>query len=335
MARFIRRGAIAIPAAIVVVGAVLSAVVVTSCASQRLGARVARRVPPHTPAIITATPSRLGLGAASLQLAAPYATPDSPLRVMASGFRNSEPLAVTIVDTQGYVYEHLTLQADTGGGLRETPVVLPAGLGPGAYRLIMVGGTSHHSASATFQMDNIPPTVTLDAYAATPGQVISFAGSGFIPGEMVTVHLGASSAPLLHTTVTAGGAVSGHLTIPEISAGAYTLTLLGTISRMPASVGFNVQRFTPWVVLDRYTLAPGQREGFIAHGFEPGEQVFVYLNSLHGTPVLRVQADTTGQITMQDAWSPDGASGNDVLTFVGQLSKATTTVDFTVQATGQ
>jgi hypothetical protein len=254
---------------------------------------------------------------------------------MASGFVRGEPLAVTIDDAQGHVYEHLTLKADAGGGLHETSLVLPVQLGAGAYRLIVVGGTSHHRASAAFQMDNIPPTVMLDAYTATPGQVVDFAGNGFIPGEMVMVYLGASSAPLFRTTVTAAGAVSGHLTIPEIPAGTYTLRLLGAISQMPASVGFNVQRFTPWVVLDHYTLAPGQREGFIAHGFAPGEQVLVYLNSLHEAPVLRMQADTTGQIILQDnTWSPGGGSGNNVLTFVGQWSKATTTVDFTVQATG-
>jgi hypothetical protein len=335
MARFIRRRAIAIPAAVVVVGAVLGAVAAASFASQHLAAPVSRRVPTRTPTIITTTQSRHDPGAASLQLAAPYVTPDSPLRVIASGFRSGEPLAVTIDDAQGHVYEHLTLHADAGGGLRETSLALPVQLGAGAYRLIVVGGTSHHRASATFQMDNIPPTVTLDAYYATPSQVVGFAGNGFIPGETVMVYLGASSAPLFRTAVTAGGAVSGHLTIPEIPAGTYTLTLLGTISRMPASVGFNVQRFLPWVVLDRYTLAPGQREGFIAHGFAPGEQVFVYLNSLHGAPVLRVRADTTGQIIMQDTWSPGGASGNNVLTFVGQRSKATTTVDFTVQSPGQ
>jgi hypothetical protein len=50
--------------------------------------------------------------------------------------------------------------------------------------------------------------------------------------------------------------------------------------------------------------------------------------------VLRVQADATGQITMQDTWSPGASSGNNVLTFVGQWSKATTAVDFTVQASG-
>jgi hypothetical protein len=275
------------------------------------------------------------LGAASIKLAAPYATPDSPLRVTASGFLDDEPLAVTVDDTQGQVYERLTLQADAGGGLRETSLALPLRLGAGTYRVNVVGGTSHHRASATFQMDTIPPTVTLDAYTATPGQVIGIAGSGFIPGELVTVSLGTSSAPLSRITVTTEGALSGHLTVPEIPAGNYTLTLLGSISRMPASVGLNVQRFLPWVVLDRYTLAPGEREGFIARGFAPGEQVLVYLNSTHGTPALRMQADTTGQIIMQDTWSPGGASGNNALTFVGQWSKATTTVDFTVQATGQ
>ena len=104
---------------------------------------------------------------------------------------------------------------------------------------------------------------------------------------------------------------------------------------MPASVGFNVQQFTPWVVLDRYTLTPGEQEGFIAHGFAPGEQVFVYLNSLHAAPVLQLKADTAGQLVMQDTWSVNGASGSNELTFVGQWSKATTTVDFTVQAAGQ
>jgi len=335
MARFIRRRAIAIPAAIVVVGAVIGAVAVWSLASQHLGAPGAGHVQTPTPAISTSVLSRNDQGPTSLRLAAPYATPDSPLRVMASGFRNGEPLGVTIDDAQGHVYEHLTLQADASGGLRETSLGLPAQLGAGTYRVIVVGSTSHHRASATFQMENIPPTVTLDTYTATPGQVIGFAGSGFIPGELVTVSLGASSAPLFRTTVTAGGALTGHLKIPEITAGTYTLTLLGSISRMPASVGFNVQRFMPWVVLDRYTLAPGQRIGFIAHGFAPGEQVLVYLNSDHGTPLVRLQADTAGQIVMQDTWSPGGASGNNVLTFVGQWSKASTTVDFTVQETAQ
>jgi hypothetical protein len=254
---------------------------------------------------------------------------------MALGFLSGEPLAVTIDDMQGHSYEHLTLQADKGGSLHDRLLALPVQLGAGAYRLVVVGGTSHRRASATFQMRNIPPTVMLDTYTAVPGQVVDFAGSGFIPGEIVMVYLGASSAPLFHATVTSEGAVSGHMTVPKIRAGTYTLKLLGKTSQMPASVGFNVQQFAPWVVLDRYTLTPGEHEGFIGHGFAPGEQVFVYLNSLHGAPVLQLKADPAGQLVMQDTWSLNGASGSNELTFVGQWSKATTTVDFTVQAAGQ
>ena len=254
---------------------------------------------------------------------------------MASGFLSGEPLAVAIQDRQGQFYKQVTLQADKEGSLHETSLALPGQLGAGAYRLIVVGKTSHRRASTTFQMNDIPPTVTLDAYTATPGQAVGFAGSGFIPGEAVMVYLGSSSAPLFRTTVKAGGAVSGLLEIPKIPAGTYTLKLVGETGRMPVVVGFNVQQFTPWVVLDRYTLAPGERTGFSGHGFAPGEQVFVYLNSLHGTPVLRVRADPAGELVMQDTWWPGGASGTNVLTFVGQWSKATTTVDFTVQAMGQ
>lgn len=279
-------------------------------------------------------------GAILLQLAARDVSPDAQLRVMASGFRSGELLVVAIEDMQGQIYAHATLQAGGDGRLRETSLALPARLAAGNYRVIVVGNTSQRTASATFQMHDTPPTVTLDAYTAVPGHVVSFAGNGFIPGEVVKVYLGPASAPRLSAVATAGGAVNGRLEIPKLPAGAYTLTLLGENSQTPTSVGFQVQRFTPWVVLDRYALAPGEGVGFIAHGFAPGEQVFVYLNALGrttgtGTPVLRVTADSSGQVDIQDTWSPALESGTNVLRFVGQWSKATTTAAFIVLATGQ
>lgn len=284
--------------------------------------------------------SPTGPGAILLQLAARNVTPDAQLRVMASGFRSGELLVVAIEDMQGQIYAHATLQADGDGRLRETSLALPARLAAGNYQVIVVGNTSQRTASATFQMYDTPPTVTLDAYTATPGHDVGFAGNGFIPGEVVKVYLGPSSAPLLSAMATAGGAVNGRLEIPKLPAGTYTLTLLGENSQTPTSVGFQVQRFTPWVVLDRYALAPGEGVGFIAHGFAPGEQVFVYLNALGrttgtGTPVLRVTADSSGQVDIQDTWSPAVASDTNVLKFVGQWSKATTTAAFIVLATGQ
>jgi hypothetical protein len=260
---------------------------------------------------------------------------------MASGFLSGEPLAVTIEDMHGQIYGRTTFQADSNGRLPETSLALPARLQTGDYRLLVVGNTSHRTVSTTFQMYDIPPTVTLDAYTATPGQVVGFSGSGFIPGEVVSVYLGQSSAPLLSAKATAQGMVSGRLEIPKLHAGTYTLTLRGKTSQTPTSVGFNVQSFLPWVVLDRYTLAPDQGLGFIARGFAPGEKVSVYLNARQGTtgkvtPVLSMTADSSGQLVVQDTWAPSGAvSGTNVLTLVGRWSKATTSAEFTVQATGQ
>ncbi|MGO8946970.1 MAG: hypothetical protein ACLQUY_04760 [Ktedonobacterales bacterium] len=351
MARLIRHRALAALVAIVVLIATIGVVVAASSASPQLTGWLSspartvrqpvRQMAGHTREPAAGGPSAQRPRAVSIQLAAQDVTPDSQLRVMASGFLSGEPLVVTIEDMHGQIYARRTLQADGSGRLGETVLALPALLGAGAYRLIVVGNKSHRTASATFQMNDIPPTVTLDAYTATPGQVVGFAGNGFVPGEVVMVYLGPSSAPLLSATATTGGAVSGHLHIPKLPAGTYTLTLRGKTSQTPASVDFNVQGFSPWVVLDRYTVAPGEGVGFIAHGFAPGEQVSVYLNARQGTtgrgtPVLRVTADPSGQLVVQDTWSPGGTiSGTNVLTLVGRWSKATTTAEFTVQATGQ
>jgi len=186
-------------------------------------------------------------------------------------------------------------------------------------------------------MQDVPPTVALDTYVAKPGQFVAVAGNGFIPGEMVSVDLGSSSTPLLRATATTGGAVSGRVHIPQLPAGNYTLTLRCATSQAPTSVGFNVQRFSPWVVTVRYQVAPDKGLGFIAHGFAFGERVLVYptlcsRETRTATPVLQVVADPPGQVVVQDTWSPRnaGADANE-LTLVGQWSRAMATSAFTIQ----
>jgi hypothetical protein len=58
--------------------------------------------------------------------------------------------------------------------------------------------------------------------------------------------------------------------------------------------------------------------------------VLVFLNASHGQPALRVTADQSGRVVVQDTWVPSAVSGRNVLTFVGQWSKATTTAEFTI-----
>ncbi len=272
----------------------------------------------------------LASGPASLRLVAQDLTPNANLGLTGSGFMGKEQLNVSVEDRQGQSYMQVTLTAGEDGRLGETPLALPQHLAAGDYRLVVVGGTSHRTASIPFRMHVVPPTVTLDTYTAKPGQEVGFAGSGFFPGEVVQVYLGAVSKPLASVKATGIGAISGHLGIPKLPAGTYTLTVTGESSRTPASVGFSIQGFAPWVVLSRYAMTPGQSVGFIGQGFAPGEQVLVYLNSVQTKPVMTLTADTDGRVVVQDTWTPDAASGRNVLTFVGQSSQATTTADFTI-----
>lgn len=274
-------------------------------------------------------------GSTSVQLVTQDLTPDSHLSLKGAGFVGEEQLAVTIEDAQGNPYTQATFTADKDGHLLDTPLALPPQLGPGEYQVRVVGSTSHRAASAVFRMHTVPPTVMLDTYAAKPGQSIVFAGSGFIAGELVHVRLGTAPAPLASVRATDLGGVTGHLQIPAMPPGNYSLTLVGESSDTPASVGFNVQGYAPWIVLSRYYPAPGEGVGILGQGYGPGERVLVYLNSTRGKPVLTVTADVDGRFVVQDTWVPSGASGRNELICVGQSSRATTSAEFTVQPEAQ
>lgn len=337
MDKYNRRRSIVIPTVIVLVVAGAATLLAPhlvgwgSAASRPDAHAVQAPVPRARSASLEATES----STASVQLVTQDLTPSSQLVVTASGFRGGEQLQVSIEDIQGNPYGQETLIASSSGSLVKTPLEPPQQLASGDYKLVVVGSESHRTASVTFRMHDVPPTVTLDTYTAKPGQVVGFAGNGFIAGELVRVYLGPSRVPLVSVKATDGGAAIGHLSIPALPPGTYTLTIVGANSQTPATVGFSIQGFAPWVVLDRYYVAPGESVGLVGQDFAPGEQVLVYLNSPKGNPVMHLVADTAGQITEQDTWTPTGLSGRNTLIFVGQSSKATTKVDFTIQDTSQ
>ena len=293
----------------------------------------------HDSERVATTPSETAQSpnSATVQLVNPKLTPSAHLVVTASGFLGKEQLVVTVRDQLGNSYEgsQVTLVAANDGRLHKTSLALPPQLATGDYQLLITGATSHRTATATFRMYTVPPSVVLDAYSAKPKQDVRFVGASFIPGEMVKVYLGKSAQPLASVRASERGEVAGHVGIPSLPAGNYAMTLVGEQSQTPATVGFSILGIAPWVVLDRYALMPGQSLGFNGQGFAAGETVLVYLNSTRGNPVMSVTADSAGQIIVQDSLTPSGTTGQNVLTFVGQSSKATTTAEFTILAAAQ
>src|SRR5207247_2211657 len=133
-----------------------------------------------------------------------------------------------------------------------------SGLAPGPHIVRMTGLTSGRSGRAAFQLQWQPPSVHLDAYTGKPTHRFKFSGSGFVPGEQVDVYLGAQSTePLATIGADSRGEIGGQdLPIPPFNPGDYSLLFVGRNSHAPATVGFNVQGFHPWAVLDNYYVAP-------------------------------------------------------------------------------
>jgi hypothetical protein len=176
----------------------------------------------------------------------------------------------------------------------------------------------------------VPPTVHLESYTGKPTHSFGYSGSGFSPGEAVDIYLGdRTDRPL--ATVSAdprGDLAQQNLTIPTITPGDYQLAFIGRTSQTSATVGFNVQGFHPWVVLDNYYIAPQAPVGFRGEDFVPGEPVDVYLNTRLSQPVATVTADASGHFDTNNGFSLPNLTGGNQLIFVGQQSQTEATASF-------
>src|SRR5438105_7890426 len=184
--------------------------------------------------------------------------------------------------------------------------------------------------TAAAQSTGQPPTVHLDAYTGKPSHNFGFSGSGFVPGEQVDVYLGPqTSDPLMTVAADGQGDIRGqNMTIPFISAGDYSLAFIGRSSHIPATVGFNVQGFHPWAVLDNYYIAPHASVGFDGEDFVPGEVVQVYLNTRLSDPVAQVSADANGHFAVNNGFELPRLTRNNQRIFVAQQSQTEVTATF-------
>jgi hypothetical protein len=175
-----------------------------------------------------------------------------------------------------------------------------------------------------------PPTVQLDTYTGKPTHAFSFSGAGFAPGEEVDVYLGAlTNDPLASLSADGQGDIESRATtIPFVTAGDYTLTFVGQTSRKPVSVGFNIQGFAPWAVLDNYYIEPGSGVGVRGEDFIPGEVVQIFLNTRLSQPVTQVTADNNGHFAVTKAFALPQLNGTNQLIFVGQQSQTEVTATF-------
>jgi hypothetical protein len=187
------------------------------------------------------------------------------------------------------------------------------------------------SGPAAAQSLSQTPSVHFDAPSAKPAQTVAFSGTGFAPNETVDASLGDQSL----ATTTAddqGRVVHAGIALPALSAGDYTISFVGRTSQVPVAVTLNIQGVRPWVTLSNYYVSPQSGVGFNGWDFVPGEAVAVYLNSTLSPPLLQVNADPEGRLTMATAVTPGNLTGDNRLIFVAEQSHAELTATFTVAA---
>jgi hypothetical protein len=273
-------------------------------------------------------------GPTFLLIRAPQLTAGARLNFQGQGFQANEQATVTVENAQGQTEQALDpVSISKDGNLDEVSVVLPDTVGRGDHVLHVVGDSSGLSAKAKFTVTYITPKIVMDTYSVKSNHTFGFSGSGFAPGEVVDVRLGGlGGAPLATFPSDAQGNVTGqNVPLPLVQAGDYLVYFVGEQSQNPVSVGFNIQGFSPWVVLDSYSLAPYSVVGFTGQDFVPGDQIDVYLDQPNGQPLLRVAADANGQFAVKNAFElPDMAHGDHTLLFVGYRSDAHISAKFVV-----
>jgi hypothetical protein len=300
----------------------------------RPGTPVAGPRPSPSPVPAKSPTPRAPTAPAFLLIRAPQITAGAHLNFQGQGFLADEQATVTIETTQGETeatLEPVTISKD--GNLDEVSVVLPDGIGRGDHFLHAVGVSSNRSARARFSVVYVAPKIVMDTYSVKSNHTFGFTGSGFAPGEVVEVRIGGlGGSPLATFPADAVGNVSAQsVPLPLVQAGDYTVYFVGQQSRNPVSVGFNIQGFTPWVVLDSYSLAPYSMIGFRGQDFVPGDPVEVYLDVRDGEPLLRIAADADGQLAVQNAFTlPDVLKGDHQLLFLGKKSGANISAKFVV-----
>jgi PKD repeat protein len=186
--------------------------------------------------------------------------------VKGDGYAAGETVKV-VLHTAEEVTASVTAGAD---GTIASSLTVPDGTAPGLFSVTALGETSAMPATATLTVKPVvvapvyAPHVRMSADSGRPGDKVTASGTGFAPGETVTVTF--NSVPVVLGTPTADrlGALDFTFAIPAgAEVGEHTVDLVGSVSAVPVSLAFRVlPASTPG---DGSTSANGPTEPSVVH----------------------------------------------------------------------
>ena len=221
-------------------------------------------------------------------------------------------------------------------GAFEVPLDMP----PGDVDITAVGDKSRVPVTIVFAVEGFRPNLNLTAYAGKAGDTTAITGSGFVPGETLTVHIGGAEGGQEMSSFKAGPDGSfedaGAFVVPfGTPPGELTITVVGDQSNSPAELEYTVLPFSPWAGMDSYAGPVGSQVRFIGGSFAPDEIVNVHLGDTKGRVVLSVTADEEGKFALSDPYTVEASGGGDVsFALVGEISGGQAVVKYKLTESG-
>jgi hypothetical protein len=247
--------------------------------------------------------------------------PGQKLTISAMGFGHGEKVNVYWGRVAGTPVT--TLTASPAGSIQGATIQV--GIAPvGPTTLVLVGQTTKTTATASYLMLGLYPSVVPHPYAIKAGHPVTVTGSGFAPNEQVLFYLNAAGGmPALAATASATGTTSFSFMVPFGLKGAQTLTAVGNESRAEVGSGFTVLPYNPSAQASTYGAMPGTNISFYATGFAKNEVVEVYTGrgkGANGTLVTAFRVNSKGSAADAGNYILPNGGGATAFTLVGQLS---------------
>jgi large repetitive protein len=239
-----------------------------------------------------ATPLVFAAPLASISIVAPSATPYSVLSISGSGFQPGESVLLIFGLSQA------TTTADGTGSFSGTSLMVPNVSG-GTYVVLALGQTSGTIAFSYFFVGSFFPLASPSTWWTAPGTAVTFSGSGFSPGEPITITQSGSSTPLASLAADSGGGFSGagSFIIPYTARNSsLTFSVQGGNSGATIPITIGVGDLYPWANPSSWYILPGSSVTFSGGGFGSGEGVSVYYGT-STTALAHATADLTGAFT--------------------------------------
>ncbi|MGE5392736.1 MAG: hypothetical protein ACM3NH_03255, partial [Candidatus Saccharibacteria bacterium] len=238
-----------------------------------------------------------------------FLLPGQTISFSGQGYAGSETINVFTGSQNNQVS---TIGADPSGSFQNAgDYKIPYDFANSSRTFTLKGATSGTEAAVTVTIGLFNPNVTPSSYYVHSGEAVTFAGSGFAPGESVNLTEGQNSGVLQSGTADPAGAVTiGPLPIPfSFQAGDHVLHFTGAASGVTAGLTLTVAPFQPLLTPSAYYLKGGDALSVTGTGFSPGESVTV---TADGNPQAFATADGQGNISAGPFTAPFSGSGMNI-----------------------